>query len=64
MGQVEKVAISLILAAALLPAALGIFFGTDTTGWDVSTVAIWTVIPVIALLGVFLGFRGRGGGAE
>jgi len=46
-GKVIEFAITVIIVAAIIPAALVAIFGANTTGWDAATIAIWGIIGVI-----------------
>ena len=48
--KIIGLALGLYVLAAVIPAALTQFFGADTTGWDAGTVALWGLIPLIAVI--------------
>ncbi|GAH96157.1 unnamed protein product [marine sediment metagenome] len=54
MAAVVLVPVALILIAALGGVAIGLIFNVNQTGWDVATVTIWNLIPVIAIVVIFL----------
>jgi len=58
MADIEDKLVSLfvgiILTASLLPTAINTIVSTDTTSWGANLTNIWDVLPVIALIGVFL----------
>ena len=53
-GKVIEFAITIIIVAAIIPAALGAIFGTNTSTWDASTIAIWGVFGVIIVAVIVL----------
>jgi len=46
-GKVIEFAITVIIVAAIVPAALVSVFGANTSTWDTATVAIWGILGVI-----------------
>lgn len=66
MGRITATAIMALgigvyFLSAVMPGALGNFFGADTTGWDTSTIALWGLIPLAIVAGIVLTFVPRGG---
>ena len=58
------IGIGIFVLSAIVPAAFTNFFDANTTGWDVSTIALWTIIPLVVIAGLLLKFvpgGGRGG---
>lgn len=57
--------LSVIFLSVVIPLSLTNFFGANTTGWDASTIALWSIIPLalIATL-VFIFIPRSGGGAS
>lgn len=54
MAAVVLVPVALILIAALGGVAIGLIFNVNQTGWDTATITIWNLIPVIAIVVIFL----------
>jgi len=52
--KVIGVFIVLLLTAVLLPIAFNLIFNANTTGWDDSTVTIFGLIPIIAIVAIIL----------
>lgn len=50
MNTAFKVLITAIFVASLIPVAIGLFLGVDTSGWDASWVTIWNLLPLFAIL--------------
>lgn len=46
------IALGFYLLSALLPGAFANFFGADTSGWDAGTIAIWGLLPLLAIIAV------------
>jgi len=58
------IGIGIFVLSAIVPAAFTNFFAANQTGWDVSTIALWTIIPLVIIAGLLLKFvpgGGRGG---
>lgn len=56
-GETEKIVamvIALILVAVLIPVAFTQIASANQTGWAASVVSLWGLIPVIAIIGIFL----------
>lgn len=52
---VGKIAVDLILIAILVGGvASGIFFSTNTSAWDASSVLVWGFIFVVAVAGLII----------
>ena len=47
-------AISFLLAVVLIGAAMTSYTAQSTTGWTGNVVTIWTLLPLLAILGVAL----------
>ncbi len=67
-NKIINYVLGLLLLFLLMPVALGSFFNTTTTSWDTTTVTIWNVLPILAIIGAFgvvlyMGYRkfGKGG---
>ncbi len=56
MAAVVLIPIALILIAALGGVAINLIFNVSTDTWDAATVTIWNLLPIIALIAVFLAF--------
>ena len=54
MQAVILIPIALILLAALGGVAIGQIFNVNQSGWDTGTVTMWDLIPLIAIVAVFL----------
>lgn len=53
--SVAKIAVDLILIAILVGGVgYSIFFSTNTTGYDASTLLVWGFIGVVAAAGIIL----------
>jgi len=58
MVKVEDVFSGLMLAVILLPVAIGMYVGTDTSLWPATLKMVWDALPVLGVAGVALGFIG------
>lgn len=56
MAAVVLIPVALILVAALGGVAIGLIFNVSTATWDTATVTIWNLLPIIALIAIFLSF--------
>lgn len=54
MAAVIIIPVALILIAALGGVAIGLIFNVNQTGWDTATITIWNIIPIIAIIVIFL----------
>ncbi len=55
-GTVIEVAIAILVLAILVGTiAFPIFFGTNTSGWGVTNILIWGVVPTVSLAVVIIG---------
>ena len=54
MAAVIIIPVALILIAALGGVAIGLIFNVNQTGWDAATITIWNIIPIIAIIVIFL----------
>jgi len=53
--SVAKIAVDLILIAILVGGVgYSIFFQTNTSAWDASTVLVWGFIAIVAAAGIIL----------
>lgn len=50
---------TILLASVLLPVAFGLFFGTNTSAWDATTILVWSIFPVIAIVVVLMRMAGK-----
>lgn len=50
---------TIFLASVLLPVSLGLFFTTDTTGWDLTTLGLWALMPILVVVIIVLKMAGR-----
>jgi len=57
--KIANLTIEILLIALLLPIAIGQFMSVSTTGWDSNLSTLWRLIPLLAILGVALGFITR-----
>lgn len=56
---VDKVIIFLVIIA-LVPGALVTYFNVSTAGWDAATTAIWGILAIIFIVGLFKMMQGKG----
>jgi hypothetical protein len=56
--NIMEIVIGAIVAAALLPTAIGQFVNTSTEGWSPAVVAVWGLISLLAVLAIGIGFMG------
>lgn len=67
-GKVIEFAITVIIVAAIIPAALVSIFGANQSSWDTATIAIWGILGVIIVAIIVLmlyntyGKKSAGGG--
>ena len=65
ISNIILAAVGFLLAAILLPIAMGQIVGTTTTGWNSAVVTIFqVVVPVLAIIGIALYFIPRLGNGE
>jgi len=57
--RIANLTVEILLIALLLPIAIGQFMSVSTTGWDSNLATLWRLIPLLAVLGVALGFISR-----
>jgi hypothetical protein len=50
LNTVFKVLITAIFVAALIPVAISLFLGVDTSSWDATWVTIWNLLPLFVIL--------------
>jgi hypothetical protein len=55
-AKIKEVFVAILLAAILLPIAFTMFYNTSTAGWSATTVLVWAVLPVIAIVVILLRF--------
>lgn len=48
-GKIIEFAIAIIIVAALIPTAITMLFGANTTTWDTATQTIYAIIAVIVI---------------
>lgn len=56
LAAVILLPIALILVASLGGVAIGQIFAINTSAWDVGTQTMWNLLPMIALIAIFLAF--------
>lgn len=54
ISTIVAVTVMSILLAALYPVALDMIFNVDTSSWSGSTESLWTLIPLMAVIGALL----------
>lgn len=59
MASVSDVFKTILMASILLPVGFGVFFASNTTGWDATTLLAWAVIPAIGVVAVVLKMMGK-----
>ncbi|NKQ39300.1 MAG: hypothetical protein HF967_07545 [Methanosarcinales archaeon] len=57
-SAIISLVIALIVLSIMMPIALSEFFLANTTGWDGSTVRLWEIIPIFAIIGIVLSVVG------
>ncbi|KYK22353.1 hypothetical protein AYK24_08395 [Thermoplasmatales archaeon SG8-52-4] len=57
---IDKVVIFLVIVA-LVPGALVSYFNVSTSGWDTATVAIWGILSILFIIGLFKMMQTKGG---
>lgn len=62
VATIIGLAVALIVASAIFPTAISNITNANQTGWDTTTVSLWDLLPVFAVialaLGIVLHFRG------
>lgn len=53
-GKIVQLVIALVLVSALIPMGLTMLVNANTTGWGSSELAMWALIPTIAIIAIFL----------
>lgn len=48
-GKIIEFAIAIIIVAALIPTAITMLFGANTTSWDTATKTIYAIVGVIVV---------------
>lgn len=62
LNKALYIGVSLVVIASILPTALLQIASTDTTGWNSAVATIFkTLIPILAVLGLVMGFLYFGG---
>lgn len=56
LAAVVLLPIALLLVGVLGGVAINAIFNVSTTGWDVATVTVWNLLPIIAIIAIFLAF--------
>lgn len=51
---VVALVIGLLLVSALVPLGIAQTLAANTTGWGATNIAMWALIPTLAIVGVFL----------
>jgi hypothetical protein len=54
--HIKNIFVEIILAAILLPIAFTMFYSSNTTGWSATSLLVWAVLPVVAIVVVALKF--------
>jgi hypothetical protein len=57
--KIANLTIEILLIAILLPIAISQFMSVNTASWDANLATIWKLIPLLAILGIALGFITR-----
>lgn len=55
-SMIDKVVLFLVIVA-LVPGALVSYFNVSTSSWDAATIAIWGILSIIFIVGLFKGLR-------
>jgi hypothetical protein len=67
VNVVVSLLVGSLMAAYLLPMAINEIAGVDTTGWGAGAAELWSLLPVMIVLSIFLFFTymavSRAGGA-
>lgn len=56
IGVIIALAVGSIVAAAIIPTAIGDITNATTTGWDSATKSVWGLMSVIVALSVLMVF--------
>jgi hypothetical protein len=56
MDTVIAIGLGLIVAVALIAGALTNFFSTVTSTWSTSVASVWSLVAILAVLAIALGF--------
>lgn len=56
LAAVVLLPIALLLVGVLGGVAITAIFNVSTTGWDTATVTVWNLLPIIAIIAIFLAF--------
>lgn len=56
-NQLIEMLIAVYFLGALLPSIITGLLGVNTSGWDASTIALWSVVTLIVIAGVVLGIK-------
>lgn len=60
-GLVIGIAISLLLVGVFMPLGIEEIEGTNTSNWSASTITVFVLIPLAAVLAVVLAYFRQGG---
>ena len=55
-GKITELAVALLLTAILVPIGIGQIIGVNTSTWDTTSKTVWGLLPIIAIVGLILGF--------
>lgn len=58
MNPIVRILITAVLVVALVPVAISLFLGVDTSGWDPTWVTIWDLIPMLIIVIIVVLFIG------
>lgn len=54
VNKIIALVVVVILISALIPTAFHQLSTANTTGWSTSTKDLWSLVPIIAIIGIFL----------
>lgn len=60
MNAIVGLALAIVIIAIVLPVGFNQFFGTNTSTWTAGTVALWGIIPLVAIVLVVVAFLPKG----
>jgi len=58
-NAIVGLAIAVVVAAYMLPTAITAWFAANTTTWDTGSSSMWSVVPIVILAAIVIGFVGR-----
>ena len=62
-GNIDDVFGTILFGSILLPVAFSVFFATNTSGWDATTLLIWAIFPTLGLVSIVYGmWKGKKSG--